>query len=307
MTLEQLRPLLAHQDTPNALVSLFALLGGEWTPAQLIAATGKPERLIYRALGRMAEEGLLLKVAGGVYRRLSKIAVFEPQAVTSDMSHVAGAGVGTATNDMSLVAVHPPEGTVTCDIPAKSSSPEKPEQDAENAETAKSDSAGKSPFLLSTNSLSLKEKEQDLKDKLLKKPGAKKIERSLMKKVSRGDLEGLLEVYNVHRGELGEVRKLTEERARKLEMLVEDYGLDGAALALEQATRHIAGDEFYQKNGYTLDNLLRGARCGRVIERAEKWQAQEKKRLEARPDPLEEYRGIRRGMELDEKLEEVLA
>ncbi|MBF6596327.1 MAG: hypothetical protein IVW51_18010 [Thermaceae bacterium] len=137
-----------------------------------------------------------------------------------------------------------------------------------------------------------------------------------MKKPTRSDLEGLLGAYNAHRGELPYAKTLTAERERKFLMLIEDHGLDGAGLALEQATRYLAAPgkthDFYVQNDYGLDNMLRENRCSRVLEYAEKWQELERKRQQAqakpaRPDPLEEYRGFSRGMELDEEPEGVLA
>jgi hypothetical protein len=56
MTLEDLRPLLAHYNAPGAVLRVLEL-GGAWTAAQLVGATGKPRSRVYEALERLSAEG----------------------------------------------------------------------------------------------------------------------------------------------------------------------------------------------------------------------------------------------------------
>lgn len=56
MTLEDLRPLLAHYNAPGAVLRVLEL-GGAWTAAQLVMATGKPRSRVYEALERLSAEG----------------------------------------------------------------------------------------------------------------------------------------------------------------------------------------------------------------------------------------------------------
>lgn len=85
--------------------------------------------------------------------------------------------------------------------------------------------------------------------------------------------QNLLEVYNAHRGRLGEATKLNQARQDALDQLLEEYSgnLDAATEALKLATQFVAGDQFWHDNAYNLDNLLKKA--GRVTEKADKQRA----------------------------------
>lgn len=80
-------------------------------------------------------------------------------------------------------------------------------------------------------------------------------------------LLGMVETYNNTCGELPKARLVTTPRRRALRALVKEVGVERAPELLRLATLQVAGDEWWVKKGYGLDNLLVH---GRVVEKAEK-------------------------------------
>jgi phage replication O-like protein O len=83
------------------------------------------------------------------------------------------------------------------------------------------------------------------------------------------DYGELLAAYNDNCGGLPKASTLNTDRKRKLKKLVDEHDFHRALQLLQDATRQIAGDEFWLERGYNLDNLLRG----KVLEKAEKFRA----------------------------------
>lgn len=79
MTLEDLRPLLAHYNAPGAVLRVLEL-GGAWTAAQLVMATGKPRSRVYEALERLSAEGGPVVRDGPGYALRPGIAPAAPEA-----------------------------------------------------------------------------------------------------------------------------------------------------------------------------------------------------------------------------------
>lgn len=87
---------------------------------------------------------------------------------------------------------------------------------------------------------------------------------------SGGASAKLLEIYNLNRGKLPEVKILNAKRKRLLSKLVKEFGADDSSLLLGDATKNVALDPFWIERGYNLDNLLAG---DKVVEKAEKHRA----------------------------------
>ncbi len=85
------------------------------------------------------------------------------------------------------------------------------------------------------------------------------------------DHESLMEVYNNLCGDLPKVLQLNQKRRDGLDNLIKEYGFNGAAELLADATKFAAADLFWCERKYNLDNLL--AEPGRVLEKAEKYRA----------------------------------
>lgn len=84
-------------------------------------------------------------------------------------------------------------------------------------------------------------------------------------------VDGLLDIFNKHRGTLTEAVKLNQKRTDGFTRLLKEHGADEAAKLLEDATKCVAQDDFWLERGYGLDNLL--AEPGRVLEKAEKFRS----------------------------------
>ena len=84
----------------------------------------------------------------------------------------------------------------------------------------------------------------------------------------------LMEVWNAQRGPLPEVESLNEGRRKAIKKLLRDCGddLDRAATVLADATREVAGDEFWISRRYGFDNLV----PGKVFQKAEAWHTRPK-------------------------------
>ncbi len=88
-------------------------------------------------------------------------------------------------------------------------------------------------------------------------------------------VDSFRQLWNENRGTLPSVNRMTGAREKKVMALVKELGLDEALRLFELAVRVVAADEFWQKKGYGIDNLMRD---GRVVEKAEA--APEERRVE---------------------------
>lgn len=77
----------------------------------------------------------------------------------------------------------------------------------------------------------------------------------------------MVEVWNEHCGPLPKVDRVGDDRLRKLQRCLDEYGED-AVNRLRDATKEVARDEFYLRKGYGLDILLAG---DKVLERSDRW------------------------------------
>jgi hypothetical protein len=80
---------------------------------------------------------------------------------------------------------------------------------------------------------------------------------------------GLVAIWNQHRGPLPAVEKLTAKRRALLKTLIADHG-DDAETELADATRAVAGSQFWISRQYGFNNLLAG---DKVTNYAEQWRA----------------------------------
>jgi hypothetical protein len=76
-----------------------------------------------------------------------------------------------------------------------------------------------------------------------------------------------LKLWNENRGPLSGADRLTPKREKAFNAFAQETGPDATQLFTD-ATRYVAADTFWLKNGYGLDNLLVQ---GRIVEKAEKY------------------------------------
>lgn len=163
MTLERLRPILKHQNTPSAVLTVLGVLGGMWTAVQLIEATGKARSRLYEALETLTtcpnapvtKAGQTYVLKAGLVPETGQNQVGEESRkrdkVESDpLTFVPEAGQPSS----------PESGTVP-----EAGQAEKADSDTENTESPGSGTTENLPLLLST---SFKEKDS-LKTKKQKK------------------------------------------------------------------------------------------------------------------------------------------
>lgn len=85
------------------------------------------------------------------------------------------------------------------------------------------------------------------------------------------DYQEFADVYNQNAGLLPRVHRLNDKRRRGIKRLVKELGYHEALVAMGDATKQVAADDFWVERGYNFDNLVGVA--GRVVEKAEKWAA----------------------------------
>ncbi|ULH16006.1 hypothetical protein MF271_05065 [Deinococcus sp. KNUC1210] len=84
-------------------------------------------------------------------------------------------------------------------------------------------------------------------------------------------LTRLLTIWNDHRGNLPAAEVANAGREKAAKALLRQFGSTESALAaLEDATREVAQEEFWQGKGWGLDNLL-----PKVAQKAEAWRGRQ--------------------------------
>ena len=81
--------------------------------------------------------------------------------------------------------------------------------------------------------------------------------------------QAFIDIWNEHKGFLPACATLNAKRQRGIAALTKEHGRDALDL-FTAAVQHVAADDWWIKNGYNIDNLLRP---GRVLEKAEKWRS----------------------------------
>ena len=86
---------------------------------------------------------------------------------------------------------------------------------------------------------------------------------------TRPSPQAFIDIWNEHKGFLPACATLNAKRQRGIAALTKEHGRDALDL-FTAAVQHVAADDWWIKNGYNIDNLLRP---GRVLEKAEKWRS----------------------------------
>jgi hypothetical protein len=97
------------------------------------------------------------------------------------------------------------------------------------------------------------------------------------------NFQAFLNIWNSFCGSLPKASSLNDKRKAGIKRLVKEHKHD-ALIRFQEAVQGVAADDWWIKNAYTLDNLLKK---GRVTEKAEQYKASPKRSREALRKELE--------------------